>query len=58
MLDPQAPAGAQAKLDGLYYKIGRHEKVFFHNGIEWLLSSKPKSEVEKWRSSTKQGRGD
>lgn len=39
------PTGTQAKIDGLYYKIGRHGKPYRHNGDEWITSTKPIHEV-------------
>jgi len=39
------PAGATHMHLGLFYKIGRFAKVYYWNGHDWLLSSKPAAQL-------------
>lgn len=39
------PKGAQYEVDGLFYKIGVHDKVFFWNIDNWQSSTRSKEEI-------------
>lgn len=39
------PKGAQFEVDGLFYKIGVHNKVFFWAGGCWQSSTRSKEEI-------------
>jgi hypothetical protein len=41
--------GATHYQDGLFLKVGRFGKVFYHTGLSWRLSSKKESELEGFR---------
>lgn len=41
------PEGAIGVLNGLYYKIGIHNKAFFWDDSEWVKSGKSAVEVER-----------
>ena len=38
----EKPKGAQYEVDGLFYKIGVHDKVFFWAGDRWQSSTRTK----------------
>ena len=48
MRNPHAPEGSQFYLDGLFFKFGRHGKLFRHGGEDWMLTTKTKQEVLRW----------
>jgi len=42
------PIGAQAYIDGLWYKIGVHEKAFFYHEVDgWVLARRDQLEIIK-----------
>lgn len=41
------PHGAHYLLDGMYYRIGKHDRVFFFDGTEWVSSTSTLSRVRK-----------
>ena len=45
LFDATKPEGAQARIDSRWFKIGVHGKVFAWDGLEWVLSQKPKHVV-------------
>lgn len=46
-LNKARPEGAVGVLNGCYIKIGRFDKVFVHDGTEWIRSSKSLKKVKK-----------
>lgn len=40
------PQGTQVFLDGLHYKMGVHNKWFYHTGFRWVLSDRPAHEIQ------------
>jgi len=41
------PAEARFEVDGLFFKVGIHDKIFFWGGGEWWASSRTRQEVER-----------
>lgn len=41
------PEGAQHFFRGAWHKIGLHNRVYIHNGIKWLSSSKSKADYHR-----------
>ena len=37
--DPGKPAGGERRINGIWYKIGVHNKPFRWNGDKWILST-------------------
>ena len=40
------PKGAQVWFNGLWYKTGLHDRVYYHNGNEWIVSTVRKTTVK------------
>ena len=43
----EQPNGAQYFTDGLYMKLGTHNRVFYHNGVDWVASSQHVSKMKR-----------
>lgn len=43
----QKPKGAQYEIDGLFYKIGVHDKIFFWASDRWQSSTRAKEEIQR-----------
>jgi hypothetical protein len=41
------PKGAKIEINGLWYKIGDLNHIYFHNGEEWRKSTMTKSEYNR-----------
>ena len=54
------PEGAQASIDSRWFKVGVHGKVFARDGLEWVLSQKPKhvvvAAIDAGKGMVKRGR--
>ena len=41
----EKPPEALVWVDGSWYKIGRHDRVFLYVGVDWISSAKPVEEI-------------
>lgn len=47
------PIGAQYELNGLLYKVGVHDKVFFWASDRWQSSTRTKEEIKRANNKNK-----
>ena len=43
----QTPAGARWLVFGAYHKVGEFDRIYIHNGFEWISSSKTLKQIIK-----------
>jgi len=41
------PKGAEIQVNSLWYKKGLHNKIYYHNGEQWIVSTLTDSELRK-----------
>lgn len=39
------PRGAEIQVNSLWYKKGLHDRIYYHNGEQWIVSTLTNSEL-------------